>query len=60
MLTQHSPMANVLIILAVSLGVIVAVDMVVLPMIEALARGCESGGAPSTAFNASKGRCFGH
>jgi hypothetical protein len=52
----HSPMANVLIVLAVALGVIVVVDMVVLPAIEAYARGCNR----SIAFNASQGRCFGH
>ena len=55
MLTKHSPMANVLIIMAISLGVIVAVDMVVLPMIEAFAKGCPPG---TPGLNASKGRCF--
>jgi hypothetical protein len=39
---------------AIALGVIVAVDMVVFPILEAQARGCQT----SIAFNASKGRCF--
>jgi hypothetical protein len=48
-------MANVIIVLAVALGVIMVVDMVVLPAIEAYAKGCAIGGGP---FNASKGHCF--
>jgi hypothetical protein len=53
MLTQL-PMANVIIVLAIALGVIVVVDMVVLPAIEVDARGCTS----SVPFEASKGHCF--
>lgn len=52
-----SLMANVFIVLAIAVGVIVVADMIVLPILEALARGC-SGTTP--ALNASKGRCFGH
>jgi hypothetical protein len=59
MLTD-SPMANVFIVLAIAVGVIVVADMIVLPILEVLARGCESGAAGSRAFNASQGRCFGH
>jgi hypothetical protein len=52
-------MTNVLIIMAISFGVIVAVDMVVLPMIEALAAGPGNPGCSNTpGLNASKGRCF--
>jgi hypothetical protein len=45
--------------LVAALGVlsVQAVDLVL--FLEAEARGCESGGA-GVAFNASKGRCFGH
>jgi hypothetical protein len=39
------------------LGVVVVIAVVTIPVQEAEA-GCERGGAPSTAFNASKGRCF--
>jgi hypothetical protein len=39
------------------LGVVVVVAVVTIPVQEAEA-GCERGGASSTAFNASKGRCF--
>ncbi|MDQ3975254.1 MAG: hypothetical protein M3264_01895 [Thermoproteota archaeon] len=41
------------------LGVVVVTVAVTLPLQEAEA-GCERGAAPSTAVNASKGRCFGH
>jgi hypothetical protein len=50
MLTQ-SPMANVIIVLAIALGVIVVVDMVVLPMIQAEAK-CN--------FNHEQNRFVGH
>ena len=52
----HSPMANIFIILAIALGVVVVVDGIILPIIQAYAAGCKNG----IAFNASKGRCFGH
>jgi hypothetical protein len=38
---------------------IVVIDSIMTTQ-EAEARGCESGAATGTAFNASKGRCFGH
>ena len=41
------------------LGVVVVTVAVTIPLQQAEARGCESGGA-GVAFNASKGRCFGH
>jgi hypothetical protein len=39
------------------LGVVVVTVAVTIPLQKAEA-GCERGAAPSTAFNASKGRCF--
>ena len=54
MFTQ-SPMTNVIIVLAIALGVIVVVDMVVLPAIDAYAKGCALFGRP---FNNSGGHCF--
>jgi hypothetical protein len=42
------------------LGVVVVTVAFTIPSLQqAEARGCESGGA-AVAFNASKGRCFGH
>jgi uncharacterized membrane protein len=41
------------------LGVVVVTVAFTIPLQQAEARGCESGGA-GVAFNASKGRCFGH
>jgi uncharacterized membrane protein len=40
------------------LGVVVVTVAFTIPLQQAEARGCESGGA-GVAFNASKGRCFG-
>jgi hypothetical protein len=48
------PMANILVIMAIALGVVMVVDAIILPMIEAEGRGCKSG----VPFNASQGRCF--
>jgi hypothetical protein len=45
---------NFMIIVALALGVVVVVDTVVFPLLEAWAKGCQN----SQAFNASKGRCF--
>ena len=57
--THHSTTVNVLIMAAIALGVIVAVDMVVLPAIEAWAAGPGNPGCANTpGLNASKGRCF--
>ena len=39
------------------LGVVVVVAVITIPVQEAEA-GCERGAAPSTAVNASQGRCF--
>lgn len=45
--------------IAIALAVAVFVTgMIVVPAMEEADAGCERGGAPSTAFNASKGRCF--
>jgi hypothetical protein len=44
---------------ALGLVTVVAVD-IILTTQEAEARGCENGAATGTAFNASRGRCFGH
>jgi hypothetical protein len=61
MLTNHSTTVSAIIIAAIAFGVIVVVDMVVFPILEAQARGCESGFPNSEiGVNASKGRCFGH
>jgi hypothetical protein len=47
---------------AIALGTTAAIEVALLSQSvqDADARGCESGAAPSVAFNASKGRCFGH
>jgi hypothetical protein len=47
-------MADVFIVLAIALGVIVVIEMIVFPIIEAQAN-CSGG---STPFKASQGRCF--
>lgn len=46
---------NIMIIVALVLGVVVVVETVVLPILEAEAAGCKPG---SSGFNASKGRCL--
>jgi hypothetical protein len=38
-------------------GVVMVTVTIIIPLQQAEA-GCERGGAPSTAVNASKGRCF--
>jgi hypothetical protein len=48
-----TPFLNFLIIAVVMLGVIVVVEAIILPILEAEARGCRT----STAANASQGRC---
>jgi hypothetical protein len=52
----HSPMANIFIILAIALGVVVVVDGIILPIIQAYAAGGQCALTPG--FNASKGRCY--
>jgi hypothetical protein len=49
-----NPFVNFLIIEVVLLGVIVVVEAIILPILEAEARGCNR----SVAANASKGRCI--
>lgn len=44
---------SVFIIVAIGLGVVLVADMVIIPFLEAWAKGCPN----SQAFNASKGRC---
>jgi hypothetical protein len=60
-LTHYSTTVNAIIMAAIALGVIVAVDMVVFPALEAWAAGCPvkigNGTTSGTAFEASKGRC---
>jgi hypothetical protein len=55
MLTNHSRTVNVIIMAAIAFGVIVVVDMVVFPILEAWAAGCFIG---SRGFNSSQARCF--
>ena len=57
---QNNQLALIALVAALALlGVVVVTVAVTIPTQEAEARGCESGGA-GVAFNASKGRCFGH
>ena len=49
-----TPFVNFLIIAVVLLGVIVVVEAIILPILEAEAKGCRT----SIAVNASKGRCI--
>ena len=56
--TSTTSMAIIAIVAALAmLGVVVVTVVVTIPVQQAEA-GCERGGAPSTAVNASKGRCF--
>jgi hypothetical protein len=58
---RTTSIAIIAIVAALALVGVVAVTIVTITLQqEAEARGCESGAAPSTAFNASNGRCFGH
>jgi hypothetical protein len=57
--TTNTSMAIIAIVAALALLGVVAIAIVIIPLQQAEA-GCERGGAPSTAVNASKGRCFGH
>jgi hypothetical protein len=41
-----------------ALGLVTVVAVEVLSIVQEAEDGCERGGAPSTAVNASKGRCF--
>jgi hypothetical protein len=54
-------LAIIAIVAAVGLlGLVVIEYDNIIKQIQAFARGCENGPAVSQAFNASKGRCFGH
>lgn len=55
--TRTTSIAIIAVVAAVALLGVVVITVVTLPLQEAEA-GCERGGAPSTAVNASKGRCF--
>jgi hypothetical protein len=55
--TTTTSIAVIAIVAALGLLGVVAVTIVTIPLQQAEA-GCERGGAPSTAVNASKGRCF--
>jgi hypothetical protein len=57
MTTTTSSIAIIAIVAALALLGVVVITIVTIPLQEAEA-GCERGGAPSTAVNASKGRCF--
>jgi hypothetical protein len=56
-MTTSTSMAIIAIVAALGLLGVVVVTIVTIPLQEAEA-GCERGAASSTAFNASKGRCF--
>jgi hypothetical protein len=56
-MNSNTTFAVIAIVAALALFGVVAITLVTLPLQQAEA-GCERGGAPSTAFNASKGRCF--
>jgi hypothetical protein len=56
-MTNNTTFAVIAIVAALALFGVVAVTVVSINLQQAEA-GCERGGAPSTAFNASKGRCF--
>jgi hypothetical protein len=57
-MTTTTSIAIIAVVAALALlGVVVETVLVTIPLQEAEA-GCERGGAPSTAVNASKGRCF--
>jgi hypothetical protein len=58
---KNQQLALLALVAAVALlGVVVVTVAVTIPLQQqAEARGCESGGA-GIAFNASRGRCFGH
>lgn len=53
--TETMTLALISIVAAIGLIGVVAIDIVT-PLQDAEARGCNNG----VAFNASKGRCFGH
>ncbi len=60
--STNNQLAVIVVLAALAvLGVVVVMVAVTIPLQQAEARGCESGiPASAPAFNASKGRCFGH
>jgi hypothetical protein len=54
---RNASIAIIAIVAALALLGVVAITIVTIPLQQAEA-GCERGAAPSTSFNASKGRCF--
>jgi hypothetical protein len=56
---QDNQLALIALVAALALLGVVVLTVVTIPLQQAEARGCESGGA-GIAFNASRGRCFGH
>jgi hypothetical protein len=57
---EKTTLAMIAIFAALGLVGVLTITVVTTPVQEAEARGCENGQAGSVAFNASKGRCFGH
>ncbi len=58
---QDNQLALIALVAAVALLGVVVVTVVTIPLQQqAEARGCERGAAVGVAFNASRGRCFGH
>jgi hypothetical protein len=56
-MNQQTSMTVIAIVAALALLGVVAITIVTIPVLQqAEARGCNNG----VAFNASKGRCFGH
>jgi hypothetical protein len=59
-MNKNTTFVVIALVAALALVGVVAVTIVTIPLQQqAEARGCESGGA-GIAFNASRGRCFGH
>ena len=59
MFEENGSWVMIAVVLAFALLGVIAVQTVMVSQ-QAEAAGCENGQAASTAFNASKGRCFGH
>jgi hypothetical protein len=58
-MVNHTTLAIIAIAAVLGLLGLVVVETISVQQ-QAKAKGCESGRAVSQAFNASKGRCFGH
>ena len=59
-MNRETQLAIFAIVAALGLLGVIAVESISMMQQQAYANGCESGAAGSLAFNASKGRCFGH